>query len=118
MEVKPTGGMDSVTSNTLVGDNAVKVNNTRPVLQETADGDGRRELSKQELNQMTQEMNSFMRSLNADLRFELHQKTKRLMVQLVDHSSQTVLKEFPPHEFLDTIAKISDSIGAFLDKKA
>ncbi|MBP2655034.1 MAG: flagellar protein FlaG [Firmicutes bacterium] len=78
----------------------------------------RPELTKAQLSQMTEDMNKFMQSLNADLQFAVHEKTKHLMVRLIDPHSQTVLKEFPSHEFLDTIAKISESIGAFLDKKA
>jgi flagellar protein FlaG len=70
-----------------------------------------------QLNELTDAMNKFMQSLNADLQFQVHDETKVLMVQLVDPKEQRVIREFPSHEFLDTMAKISESIGAFLDKK-
>ncbi|HWQ89284.1 MAG TPA: flagellar protein FlaG [Desulfitobacteriaceae bacterium] len=66
---------------------------------------------------MTQEMNKFMQLLDADLKFVLHEGTKQLMVQVVDTREQKVLKEFPPHELLDTMAKIRDYVGLLLDKK-
>ncbi len=40
------------------------------------------------------------------------------MVRLVDDKTQKVLKEFPPHEFLDMIAKIREHVGILLDTKA
>lgn len=71
-----------------------------------------------EVKEMTDAMNKFMQSLNADLQFAMHQRTQRLMVQLVNSKDNKVLKEFPPKEFLDMIAKIRDYVGAILDKKA
>jgi flagellar protein FlaG len=59
-----------------------------------------------------------MEALNADLQFVLHEKTNRMMVKIVDIKTQKVLKEFPPHELLDTLAAISEYVGALLDKKA
>jgi len=74
-------------------------------------------VSREELSAVSEVLNKFMSSLNADLQFVVHDKTKQLMVQLVDEKQQKVLKEFPPHEFLDTIAKIRDYVGVLLDRK-
>lgn len=76
------------------------------------------QVSKDELSDITAALNKFVTSLNADLHFAVHNKTKELMVQLVDEKQHKVLKEFPPHEFLDMIAKIRDFVGVLLDKKA
>jgi flagellar protein FlaG len=75
------------------------------------------QLNHDEIKNITQEMNKFLQLLNADLKFQLHEGTKQLMVQVVDTKTQKVLKEFPPHELLDTIAKIRDYVGVLLDKK-
>ncbi|MDF2635270.1 MAG: FlaG protein [Pelosinus sp.] len=77
-----------------------------------------KELTYDEAQKETKEMNRFMKLLNADLRFVLHEKTNTLIVQVVDSKDDTVLKEFPPHEFLDTKAKIREYIGILLDKHA
>ena len=66
---------------------------------------------------VTSDLTQFMKSMNTDINFSIHEKTGRLMVQVKD-SKGTVVKEFPSHELLDTIAAISDSIGALLDRKA
>lgn len=78
----------------------------------------KKDLTRQEIDEATDEMNSIVKALDTDLQFKLHEKTKELMVQVVDIKSGEVLKEFPPHELLDTKAKIRDFVGALLDKKA
>lgn len=75
-------------------------------------------LTKEEINQLTSEMTNFMQLINSDIQFQLHEKTKQLIVQVVDMRDGTVLKEFPPHELLDTMAKIREYVGILLDKKA
>ena len=71
----------------------------------------------QEVTQMTEAMNKFIQAMNANIRFLIHQETNQIMVQVVDQTDNKVLKEFPPHEFLDTMAAIRDYVGILLDKK-
>jgi len=74
-------------------------------------------LNTEKLDKTMDEMNKAMDVLETDLHFKLHEKTGELMVQVVDVKKDQVIKEFPPHEFLDTKAKIRDYIGMLLDKK-
>lgn len=74
-------------------------------------------LSREDAQHITKELNKFLQLLNADLQFTMHEKTQRLMVQVVDTKENKVLREFPSHELLDTIAKIRDYVGFLLDKK-
>lgn len=73
--------------------------------------------NKQEIDNITKAMNKFMDSLNSDLQFAIHERSQRLMVQMVNAKDNTVIKEFPPKEFLDMVAKIRDYVGAILDKR-
>lgn len=73
--------------------------------------------SKEDLLSVTQELNKFFEYLNTDIQFELHERTQRLMVKVVDLKNDKVLKEFPPQEFLDTIANIQEYVGVLLDKR-
>lgn len=75
-------------------------------------------LSKKELQDITEGLNDFMMSMNTDIKFVLHTKMKELVVQVVDAKSHKVLRESPPKEILDTLARIRDFVGALLDKKA
>lgn len=74
-------------------------------------------LSKENLDTITKTLNDLMQYFNAKIHFQIHDKTKELMVQVVDESTNTVIKEFPPHQLLDTIAAIRDRIGVLLDKR-
>lgn len=109
--VKPSG----------IGGSAVVSLEPRPELisemlqqQTTRDGD----MTRDEIDKVTDDLNKITQLLNADLQFALHEETQRIMVRLVDTRDQRVLKEFPPHELLDTLAAISECIGLMLDKKA
>lgn len=80
-------------------------------------GKSSEDVSAQDITKRTNEMNQMMAALNTDLRFSVHDKTQQLMVQMVDSIKNKVIKEFPPHEFLDMVAKIRDYVGMILDKK-
>lgn len=121
------------------GSGADKSNvNTNPVVAEVVSGSGRttdntdntdnsqlkgtlnkidQNLSKENLDNLTAALNKFMQSVNADIHFKLHEGTKEYMVQVVDDKTQAVLREFPPHRLLDTVAAIRDRIGMLLDLK-
>lgn len=75
-------------------------------------------LSKENIKNLTYEMNRFLEMINSDIQFSLHEKTQRLIVRVVDTRDNKILKEFPPHEMLDTLARIRDYVGLLLDKKA
>ncbi|SHI96700.1 flagellar protein FlaG [Propionispora hippei] len=86
--------------------------------QATNKDENKDQLSKKNVEEITDGLNDFMQSINTDLRFVLHRKTDQLMVQVVDTKTNKVLREAPPKELLDTLAKIRDLVGALLDKKA
>jgi flagellar protein FlaG len=86
--------------------------------QATNKDENKDQLGKKNVEEITDGLNDFMQSINTDLRFVLHRKTDQLMVQVVDIKTNKVLREAPPKEILDTLAKIRDLVGALLDEKA
>lgn len=76
-----------------------------------------KKLPKEDVQKIADGLNDFMASINTDIKFVLHQKMKELMVQVVDTKTHKVLREAPPKELLDTLARIRDFVGALLDKK-
>ena len=75
-------------------------------------------LTKEELETVASDLSNFMKTLNTDIEFSIHERSGRMMVKVVDNKTHDVLKEFPPEELLDTIGAIRDYVGALLDKKA
>ena len=71
----------------------------------------------EELKTMSYAMNRFVEMLTSDLKFEVHEKTHEIMVKFVNTRTGEVLKEYPPKEYLDMIARIRDYVGMMIDKK-
>ena len=71
----------------------------------------------EELKSMSYAMNRFVEMLTSDLKFEVHDKTHEIMVKFVNTKTGEVLKEYPPKEYLDMIARIRDYVGMMIDKK-
>lgn len=74
-------------------------------------------VNQAEVQKMTAAMNRVVQAMDIKIQFQVHEKTNELMVQVVDQATQKVLKEFPSHEFLDTVAGIREYVGILLDKK-
>ena len=73
--------------------------------------------TEHQLENVTEQLNNFMQSMNTDIHFVLHTKTNTLMIQVEDSKNHKVLKECPAHELLDMVARLRDYVGAFVDKK-
>jgi len=85
--------------------------------QSQSEGKGKEELTREDASRLTERLNQFIVTIDADLQFELHQETQRLIVKFINKKDNQVIKEFPPHELLDTLAAIRDYVGLLLDKK-
>ena len=55
-----------------------------------------------------------------DRRFEfsIHEKTKQVMVKVIDATNGQVIREIPPEKILDVAAAILEMSGLLLDEKA
>ncbi len=54
---------------------------------------------------------------NAEAVFGIHEKTNRVTIKMVDKETRKVIKEFPPDETLDMIAKVWEIAGIMVDEK-
>lgn len=85
---------------------------------DTKQEDAYKNISKEDLSNVTSELNKLLQLMNPDIQFAIHERTKQLMVQVVSVKDKQIIREFPSHELLDTIANIRDYVGVLLDKKA
>ncbi|WP_019534887.1 flagellar protein FlaG [Paenibacillus ginsengihumi] len=51
------------------------------------------------------------------LEFSVHEKTKQIMVKVLDKESGDVIREIPPEKNLDLVAKIWDMAGILVDER-
>ncbi|WP_243108366.1 flagellar protein FlaG [Butyrivibrio sp. X503] len=67
---------------------------------------------KKAISEMTKKVRS-----NAEAVFGIHEKTNRVTIKMVDKETKEVIKEFPPDETLDMIARIWEVAGIMVDEK-
>lgn len=67
---------------------------------------------KKAISEMTKKVQS-----NAEAVFGIHEKTNRVTIKMVDKETKKVIKEFPPDETLDMIAKVWEIAGILVDEK-
>lgn len=51
------------------------------------------------------------------LSFQLHEGSGRMMVRVINEETGDVIKEIPPKEILDTVARIMEFVGLLLDQR-
>lgn len=116
--------MFSVTPSPVATDASVRATTTKdvPKVEEQSKNNTQatpeKQVSKDDLINMSKMMSQFLAMTNPDLKFDVHEDTNRLMVNLVDGKANKVLKTFPSKEFLDMVARIKDYVGMIVDKKA
>lgn len=49
--------------------------------------------------------------------FGIHDKTNRVTIKIVDKTTKKVIKEYPPEQTLDMIAKVWEIAGILVDEK-
>ena len=54
---------------------------------------------------------------NSEAVFGIHDATNRVTIKIVDKDTKKVLKEYPPENTLDMIAKVWEMAGLLVDKK-
>lgn len=54
---------------------------------------------------------------NRKFEFSIHEKTKEIMVKVVDTDTNKIIKEIPNEKILDMVAKMWEMSGIMVDKK-
>ncbi len=49
--------------------------------------------------------------------FSIHEKTKEIMVKVIDRESGEVIREIPPEQVLDLVAKLWELAGILVDER-
>ena len=52
-----------------------------------------------------------------DYEFSYHEETKRVSIKVIDQDTKEVVKEIPPEETLEMIAKMWELAGILVDEK-
>ncbi len=74
--------------------------------------------NKLDIEAAVESINDTMEHINRSLRFSIHEDTQRMIVRVVNTSTDEVIKELPPEDVLDTVARIREMIGLLIDERA
>ena len=71
--------------------------------------------NNKQLKNAVNDLNKQMK--NSEAIFGIHDKTNRVTIKIVDKTTKEVIKEYPPEQTLDMIAKVWEVAGILVDEK-
>ena len=123
-QVKQTPQVNSVEAvNESAAQNAGSDIASQVVTVQEKDSNNNRENSKDEQSEATNEqIKRAVEDLNKKMKhtsceFGIHEATNRVTIKIVDNDTKEVIKEFPPEETLNMIAKVWEVVGLMVDEK-
>ena len=61
--------------------------------------------------------NRAISGVNRKFEFSIHEKTKEIMVKVIDSDTNEVIREIPPEKILDMVAKMWEMAGIMVDER-
>ena len=98
--------------------NAPKYNQAEEEEDPLKEREEREPMDEESVSYMMQELNELMSKINCNLEFQYHKEVNMMSVRMLDKKTHEVIKEVPPEDMLDQMAKAREWLGAFLDKNA
>lgn len=74
--------------------------------------------SNEEIGKAVDKLNKFLEDENVHAVYEVHEKLRDVMIKIVNNDTNEVILEIPPKKILDMVAKMMETVGVLLDKKA
>lgn len=107
--VENQGGSVALTGNTI------KLNVKDSGEQQGSNQESQNRANTDNIKKTIEQINK--KSVNSEAVFGIHEGTNRVMIKIVDKTTKEVIKEFPPEETLDMIAKVWELAGIMVDEK-
>jgi flagellar protein FlaG len=74
-------------------------------------------LDEKKLFEAIQKTNQTIKGATCSFEYSIHEKTKQIMVKVIDIKTKDVIKEFPPEKILDMVAKMWEVAGIMVDER-
>lgn len=85
--------------------------------QSVADVFPQSKISDEQLEEAVDQANYEMKRLDTNLRFSIHEKTRQVLVKIVDSTTNEVIREIPPEKLLDMCAFMMEKAGLLVDRR-
>lgn len=74
-------------------------------------------LGEQQLIQAIEKANKSLVGTYTSFEFSVHDKTKQIMVKVLDRDTGETIREIPPEKILDLVAKMWEMAGILVDER-
>lgn len=74
-------------------------------------------ISEKMLTGIVKEANKALVAAQRELEFSVHEKTKDIIVRVIDTETKEVIREIPPEKILDLVASILEMAGLLVDER-
>lgn len=73
-------------------------------------------LTKDNVDNLVDTLNSAAKSVNEHVSFSFHEKTNRVIMKFTNNETNEVIREIPPKEMIRLLEHMHDLIGMFVDE--
>ncbi|HHV63593.1 MAG TPA: flagellar protein FlaG [Peptococcaceae bacterium] len=118
--IQPTGQMPVMPVDAFAGQKLERGQEEMPRLVVEKKNDvssAREEVPREEVEKAAEKINKLMGLFEKRLKFEVHEKTNRIMVKIIDEESGEVISEIPPEKILDMLSTFYEFVGLLIEKK-
>ncbi|WMM24157.1 flagellar protein FlaG [Tissierella sp. MB52-C2] len=78
---------------------------------------GNKSISEEDVIGLIEKANKDFIIYDRRFEFSIHEKTKQIMVKVIDVTTDEVIRELPPEKILDIVASMWEVAGIIVDKK-
>ncbi len=76
-----------------------------------------KKLSQEEVIDVIEKANKDFIVYDRKFEFSIHEKTKQIMLKVIDANTDEIIRELPPEKILDMVAAMWEVAGIIIDKK-
>jgi flagellar protein FlaG len=95
---------------------ASAVKSTEHIFTENAKSEKDIQLSKENIDNIINTLNTTATSVNQRVSFAFSDKTNRVILKFIDGDTNEVIREIPPKDMIRLLERMHDLIGVFVDE--
>jgi flagellar protein FlaG len=73
---------------------------------------------KEDVVKAVDKLNKFLEGEKVHAEYAVHEKLGDVMIKIIDNNTKEIILEVPPKKILDMIAKMMETVGILIDRKA
>lgn len=74
-------------------------------------------VGEEQLIKAIEKANKALEGIATSFEFSIHEKTKQIMVKVIEKESGKLIREIPPEKILDMVASMCEKAGLLIDEK-